>query len=125
MRRASAPQPARKPDSVLYVDFMAALLRLRDHGETVTIHDVTISWPKQQRSPDALRIESRRTVRCPWTGELTWAHGVSGGSIRNIKRVATMLAFEIGADRELRARLLSAARPGILANSRTHEKDVA
>lgn len=111
-----------KPDKSLYADFLKALIRVRDHGDTVIVHDVTISWPKQQPSSYAVRIERRRTVRCPWTGELSWAYGVGGGSILNIKRTATALAFELEADRALRARLLAEGKPGILANSATHEK---
>lgn len=118
-------QPAQRPDKALYADFLAALTRLRDHGEPVTVHDVTISWPKQQPNYYALRVESQRTVRCPWTGELSYAHGLGGGSVLNIKRVATMLAFAVQAERDLRARLLSAARPAILAGSCTREKEVA
>lgn len=125
MRRSTARQSAPKPDKVLYADFLAALIRVRDHGETVTVHDVTISWPKQQPSSYAVRVERRRTVRCPWTGELSWAHGVGGGSILNIKRTATALAFELEADRALRARLLAEAKPGILTGAVTHIPEAA
>lgn len=125
MPRPTTRQPAPKPDKALYSDFLAALIRVRDLGETVTVHDVTISWPKQQPSSYAVRVESRRTVRCPWTGELSWAYGVGGGSILNIKRTATALAFALEADRALRARLLAEGKPGILANPDTRAQAAA
>lgn len=112
--------PAPKPDKALYTDFIAALTRVIERGETVSLHGYTISWPKTQPNYYALHVEAPRTVRDPWTGALHTIIGSQGGSARCAKKAATNLAFELMHDRELRARLLAEAKPGILANTVTH-----
>lgn len=115
---ARAAKP--KPDKSLYADFLAALTRVIERGETVTVHGVTIAWPKKQPAYYGLAIDIPRTVRCRWTGELSYSVGRRGGDATRPKHVATSLAFDIAADRELRARLLAEAQPGILYGTVTH-----
>ncbi|TXN67825.1 hypothetical protein, partial [Methylobacterium sp. WL6] len=62
-RTAAKRQSAPKPDPALYADILAALTRVRDLGETVTVHGMTISWPKQQPSSYARRRRQTRTLR--------------------------------------------------------------
>ena len=121
MSTLKTTQPKPKPDPALYADFLSALRRVTEHGETVTVHGVTICWPKRQPSYYALRINAPRTVRDPWTGALSYIVGQSGGDALRPKRVATMLAFQMAADRTLRARLLAEAKPGILGGAVTYE----
>ncbi|MCJ2016884.1 hypothetical protein MKK84_05485 [Methylobacterium sp. E-065] len=120
-RRLTQRAPAPKPDKALYADFIAALTRVIEHGETVSLHGYTISWPKTQPNYWCLHVDAPRTVRDPWTGALHVIVGQQGGSALYPKRVAANLAFEVMHDRASVARMLAEARPGILAGSVTHE----
>ncbi|WP_157914271.1 hypothetical protein [Methylorubrum populi] len=115
---ARAAKP--KPDPVLYADFLAALTRVIEHGETVTVHGHTISWPKQQPNYYALHVDAPRTVRDPWTGALHTIIGQQGGSACCAKKAAASLAFQLMHDRESVARMLADAKPGILNGTVTH-----
>ena len=115
---ARAAKP--KPDPVLYADFLAALTRVIEHGETVTVHGHTISWPKQQPNYYALHVDAPRTVRDPWTGALHTIIGQQGGSACCAKKAAASLAFQVMHDRESVARMLADAKPGILNGTVTH-----
>ena len=112
IRKSTQP----KVDPALYADFLAAITSALG-GVTATAHGCTISAPSKY----ALRIESRRTVRDPWTGELSYAVGLSGGDAQRPKFMATQLAFQVSADRALRAEMLAAAKSGILSGAVTHE----
>jgi hypothetical protein len=124
-RRPTVRQTAPKPDNALYADFLAALTRVIEHGETVSLHGHTISWPKERGNHWCLHVEAPRTVRDPWTGALHTIVGSQGGSALYPKRVAANLAFQVMHDRELRARLLAEAKPGILAGAITHIPEAA
>jgi hypothetical protein len=125
MRRSTVRQPKPKPDPALYADFLAALTRVIEHGETVTVHGHTISWPKQQPNYYALHVDAPRTVRDPWTGALHTIIGQQGGSARCAKKAAASLAFQVMHDRESVARMLAEAKPGILSGSVTHIQQAA
>ncbi len=125
MATTAKRQPAPKPDPVLYADFLAAMIRVIEHGETVSLHGYTISWPKKQPHYYALDVRAPRTVRDPWTGALSVIVGFQGGSALYPKRMATSLAFELMADRASVARMLAEAKPGILAGSVTHIPEAA
>ncbi|MCP2083970.1 UNVERIFIED_ORG: hypothetical protein J2W74_005235 [Methylorubrum zatmanii] len=110
-----------KPDPALYADFLAALTRVIERGEIVSLHGFTISWPKLQPSSYALHIEAPHTVRDRWTGALRTIVGSQGGSALHPKKMAANLAFQVMRDRESVARMLAEAKPGILSGTVTHE----
>ena len=115
---ACAPLPTGK---ALVKEFVAALTRLRETGEPFTLYGITVEWPQVAHNRSALRVHTRRTTLCSWTGDLHYAVGVGGGSIDRIKYMANSLAFQVEYDRDLRARLLAEAKPGILSGTATHE----
>lgn len=125
MRRSTVRLPKPKPDPALYADFLAALMRVIEHGETVTVHGHTIAWPKQQPNYYALHVDAPRTVRDPWTGALHTIIGQQGGSARCAKKAAASLAFQVMHDRESVARMLAEAQPGILSDTVTHVSQAA
>lgn len=125
MRRPIVRQPAPKPDPVLYADFLAAMVRVIERGETASLHGYTISWPKTQPNYYALHVDAPRTVRDPWTGALHVIVGQQGGSALYPKRVAANLAFELMADRASVTQMIAEAKPGILAGSVTHVPEAA
>lgn len=125
MPRPTVRQPAPKPDKTLYADFLAAMVRVIEHGETVSLHGYTIRWPKTQPNYFALHVEAPRTLRDPWTGALSVVVGSQGGSARCAKKAAANLAFDLMADRASVARMLAEAKPGILNGSVTHLPEAA
>jgi len=123
--RPTPRQAKPKPDAALYADFLAAMIRVIEHGETVTVHGYTVSWPKAQPNYFALHVDAPRTVRDIWTGELRTIVGSQGGSARCAKKAAANFAFQVMDDRASVTRMLAEAKPGILSGSVTHIAEAA
>jgi len=107
--RLPKPGSDRSPDPVLYADFLEALGRVIEQDVSVTVHGYRISPPKRAGSY-ALSIEAPRTVRDRSTGELSYVVGIHGGNMYRPAHMASVLALDLTADRERRARLLAEDR---------------
>lgn len=104
----------------VYTDILKAVKMTCELNVQSQAHGFVINPPTRPGSY-TLCINISRTVRSVWDGKLHYTDGVTGGSILYPKRVAKSLTDHYFADRELRARLLAERKPGIMADTFTHE----